>query len=121
MLRPYPGTNLNQKEDNFNDRLSTARKTIENAFGRNYRKFGIYATDIEAEPGHADFYVLAACILHNFTQIEDRGFPYYGFEDEEKELRTGHGPDWSNDPDNRVEALKCREIVSEYLFIAKNR
>jgi hypothetical protein len=120
MLRPFPGQILPPKQKLFNDVLSSARKTVEDSFGRLYRKFRIYGTDIDASPNQADLYILATCALHNYIQIEDRSFFYYGSSNEIFIEENFVGPEWSNSIGDNTEARKCRNIVMEYLYSIRN-
>lgn len=70
LLRPYPGPQMyeDQKKKNFNDRLSRARKVVEDAFGQLTAKFRIYCRRLNALPRNADTIVMTTCILHNFIK-----------------------------------------------------
>lgn len=70
LLRPYPGPQMyeDQKKKNFNDRLSRARKVVEDAFGQLTAKFRIYCRRLNALPQNADTIVMTTCILHNFIK-----------------------------------------------------
>ncbi|XP_050064147.1 uncharacterized protein LOC126552987 [Aphis gossypii] len=57
-----------QKKKNFNDRLSRARKVVEDAFGQLAVKFRIYCRRLNALPRNADTIVMTTCILHNFIK-----------------------------------------------------
>jgi hypothetical protein len=72
MLRPFPGQVLPPKQKLFNDVLSSARKTVEDSFGRLYRKFSLYGTDIDAQPNQADLFILATCVLHRHPKNPTR-------------------------------------------------
>jgi len=73
-LLPYSLTNsLTDRRRNFNERLSTARKTVECAFGILYSKWRIISKAIETEVELADKIVKCICVLHN-TIIEKEGF-----------------------------------------------
>ena len=66
-------TYLIDRRRNFNERLSTARKTVECAFGILYSKWRIISKAIETEVELADKIVKYICVLHN-TIIEKEGF-----------------------------------------------
>jgi len=52
----------------FNDRLSRARKVVEDAFGQLTAKFRIYCRRLNALPKNADTIVMTTCILHNYIK-----------------------------------------------------
>ncbi|XP_063393367.1 uncharacterized protein LOC134678652 [Cydia fagiglandana] len=66
LLRPYPrSSGISEKERIYNNRLSRARRVVENAFGILYQKFGIYNKNLHLHPKYVDIVVFATCILHN--------------------------------------------------------
>ncbi|XP_055906873.1 uncharacterized protein LOC129942096 [Eupeodes corollae] len=68
LLRPYPRRDLNARNEHFNDRLSTARKCIECAFGIMGSKWRFLQKNIETKPRTAINLIKCACILHNFVR-----------------------------------------------------
>lgn len=76
LMRPYPRPRngiLDNEKQRFNDRLSCARKCIENAFGILYQKFRIFDTSILLKEQTAINVIKCACILHNFIRHYDGG------------------------------------------------
>lgn len=71
LMRPFPSRNLTPIQENFNRRLSTARKCIECAFGILRAKWRILGKDIELAPEKAANIVKCACILHNIVRERD--------------------------------------------------
>ncbi|CAK1578735.1 unnamed protein product [Parnassius mnemosyne] len=65
LMRPYPERVLNNERKCFNIRLSTARQTIECAFGILTSKWRILLKPIETDRKNALSIIKAACILHN--------------------------------------------------------
>ncbi|XP_060807386.1 uncharacterized protein LOC106138724 [Amyelois transitella] len=66
IMRPYSRSQqLSQDQKEFNNRLSRARKVVEDAFGILYQKFEIYNKNIRLNPDMVDNVVLTTCILHN--------------------------------------------------------
>lgn len=65
LMRPYPERVLNNERKCFNIRLSTARQTIECAFGILTCKWRILLKPIETNRKNALSIIKAACILHN--------------------------------------------------------
>ena len=74
LMRPYPRPRnaiLQNDKQIFNDRLSRARKCIENAFGILYQKFRIFDTNILLKRETAIIVIKCACILHNLIRDFD--------------------------------------------------
>lgn len=68
LMRPYPGTNLPPRKENFNTRLSIARRTIENTFGILVSRWRIMNKTMDLQPENAMKVVKASIILHNFLK-----------------------------------------------------
>lgn len=76
LMKPFSKKKtVGEAEDNFNTRLSCARKTIECAFGILYAKWRILSGCIETSPDTADQIIKAACILHNVIIDKDGWSP----------------------------------------------
>jgi len=73
LMKPYECNSLTDRRRNFNESLSTARKTVECAFGILYSKWRIISKATETEVELADKTVKCICVLHN-TIIEKEGF-----------------------------------------------
>nr|CAI5847185.1 unnamed protein product [Callosobruchus analis] len=73
LLKPFGGKNLTSEQENFNKRLSRARKTIECSFGIIYSKWRLLSKSIETDIKTADNIIKCICILHN-TIIDKEGF-----------------------------------------------
>lgn len=71
LLKPYSGKNLPFDEENYNNRLSRARKTVECAFGIINAKWRILSKAIETNIDTADDIIKCICILHNFVMQKD--------------------------------------------------
>lgn len=67
-MKPFCPSNrmpLSEEETLFNYRLSRARKSIENAFGRLYGKWQCLARTMLCYPDKAQKIVSTCCVLHN--------------------------------------------------------
>ncbi|XP_023228048.1 protein ALP1-like [Centruroides sculpturatus] len=72
LMRPYPQPQTHvQCKRNFNDRLSRARKVVENTFGQLAQKFRLYNRRIQLKPENADKVIMTTCILHNFIKYNN--------------------------------------------------
>ena len=70
-MRPFPSRNLNAIRENYNKRLSAARKCIECAFGILRAKWRLLGKDIEVSSDKAVHIIKCACILHNVVREKD--------------------------------------------------
>lgn len=74
LMRPYPAPQIHvEMNKNFNDRLSRARKIVENAFGILVQKFRLYNRKIQLNPENVDKVIMTTCILHNFIKSSGGG------------------------------------------------
>lgn len=71
LMRPFPSKNLDPFKENFNKRLSTARKCIECTFGILRAKWRILGKDIEVSADKAAKIIKCTCILHNIVRERD--------------------------------------------------
>lgn len=71
LLRPYPSRNLSPIKENFNNRLSEARKCIECVFGIMRAKWRILGKDIEVDSEKTIVIIKCICILHNLIRTKD--------------------------------------------------
>ena len=84
LLKPYPGTNLQEPQKIYNYQLSRARRTIENAFGVLAAKWRIFRRPIKAKEDLVDKITKACVCLHNYLRLtENAGYIPTGFVDSE--------------------------------------
>ena len=70
MMRPFPGRNCTQSQQEFNYRLSRARRLVECAFGILAARWRVYHTKIAILPQNVDTIIQATTVLHNLLQID---------------------------------------------------
>lgn len=72
LMRPYPTmNNIDPEKENFNYRLSRARRSVECAFGILVSKWRCLKTELQVEPCHVDTIVKTVCLLHNIVIDKD--------------------------------------------------
>lgn len=77
LMRPYPRDQAATNSANayFNQRLTLARRLVENAFGILTKEFRIDSRRIKSKPENVDYIILSTCVLHNFLrQRNDIGY-----------------------------------------------
>ena len=74
ILRPYSGTQLEERKRVFNYRLSRARRYVECAFGILSNKWRIFHRPIDVKVDSADD-IVKCCVIHNFVRVRD-GFTF---------------------------------------------
>ncbi|XP_066984765.1 uncharacterized protein [Macrobrachium rosenbergii] len=65
LLKPFSIVNLSLKQRIFNDRISRARRVVENAFGILASRFRILQGPIDLKPSTTDLVINCICYLHN--------------------------------------------------------
>lgn len=70
LMRPYPGSQLNDAQRIYNYRLSRARRISENAFGILANRWRMYHRKVSLSPENVDCAVKATIVLHNMLCVE---------------------------------------------------
>ncbi|GFG34283.1 hypothetical protein Cfor_00525 [Coptotermes formosanus] len=71
VLGPHPHRNLSTAKRISNYRLTTARRTVECAFGILCNKWRVFHRAFVLHPDFADIVVKACCVLHSYVQPRD--------------------------------------------------
>lgn len=71
MMRPFPGTQLDEIKDVYNYRHCRARRTIENTFGIASARWRILRRPMNLSPEVAVVVVKAICCLHNYMMVRN--------------------------------------------------
>ncbi|XP_064475534.1 putative nuclease HARBI1 [Ornithodoros turicata] len=82
LMKPYPdrATNTPQKQE-FNARLSGARRVVENAFGRLKARFRILHKGLECDIDNCTTIIRVCCILHNICEDLNYGVEQHWIEE----------------------------------------
>lgn len=75
IMRPYPGTYLDETKNIFDMRFSRARRTIENTFGILVQRWRRLRNPIIAAVNLCFKIVLACVVLHNYIQKGEEDIP----------------------------------------------
>ncbi|KAK7162472.1 hypothetical protein R3I93_006702 [Phoxinus phoxinus] len=110
LMRPSPGTTLPSRHMVFNNRLSQARLTVENAFGILAAQWRMYRRVIGISPSNAETCVKATCVLHNFLRRTTRTVSYVG----DGEASGLHDISQVGSNNAAREAMRVRETLVNY-------
>lgn len=75
IILPFSGSNLGEKKNIFNYRVSRARRTIESSFGILSQRWQILKKPIVASVEVCDLIVQATVVLHNYLQNREVDIP----------------------------------------------
>lgn len=118
LMRPFGGRELSSDKRQFNKRLSSARRTIENTFGILASKFRIYHTVINASCETASSIVRCTVVLHNFI-LKTKGTTTAFRENiniENDNMGNWHNESQLGSNNACHDAQQLRETLKEYLF-----
>lgn len=114
LLKPFARNYLGDIEQNFNKRLSRARKCIECAFGILYAKWRLLSKSIETDIVHVDTIIKCICLLHNII-IDKEGMKHNLLETEVVPVSQAQNRPLGR-PTNAAKSI--RKLFADYL--AKN-
>ncbi|GBP55261.1 Protein ALP1-like [Eumeta japonica] len=114
LMRPYPQRTLNQERENFNNRLSRARKTVECAFGILCNKWRVLLKPIETDVKHGRLIIKTACLLHNIVIDIDGHDSNCNSENRTTQTRHRRQTGRNNNPSNR--AKQVRNQFTKYFW-----
>lgn len=112
LMKPYPETgNTPRIERLFNYRLSRARMTAENTFGRWKGRFIRFTKRVDMEASSLSTIVAASCILHNICEVQNNVFlPHWELEQVQEQ------PVVPIDHENVRDAVDIRACLAEYFM-----
>ena len=83
-MGPYPGHLLPEEKENFNQRLSRARRVVENAFGILAARWRILLQTINADTNLVEAITKACVCLHNFLRVNSPAYCPPGYNDKSR-------------------------------------
>lgn len=99
LMRPfaYRQSRNDPLKENYNARLCTARRVVENAFGILAQKWRIFYRPIETKTTTTILIIKTACVLHNFLRTKKSDDQFFEFLDP-PESELGAFTNITNDP-----------------------
>ena len=119
LLKPYPeNANTIRKQRRFNYRLSRARVSVENVFGRWKGRFRRFLKRVDMEVSNLVTVVAASCILHNICEMNNEDVLLHWLE--ETELATANYPQTDvlqmHNEDEREDSVSIRNQFANFLM-----
>ncbi|XP_028405241.1 putative nuclease HARBI1 [Dendronephthya gigantea] len=124
LMKAYPeNPNTSLWQRNFNYRLSRARMSVENTFGRWKGRFRRFLKRVDMVVDSATCIVAASCIIHNICELRRDEFLHEWLEDVRRE--ANNQPDdlvqpWP-DRENEKDASTIRDTLAEFFQTADGR
>ena len=107
LMRPYPGSLMQEDQKVYNYRQSRARRVIENAFGILSARWRIFHKPIRATTANVEKYTLACLALHNYLrQTDNAAYTPTGFVDSESKDGSVKAGEWRSLQSN-IEDVGC--------------
>ena len=112
-MKPYPeNANTPRIERIFNYRLSRARITAENTFGRWKGRFIRFTKRVDIEVSSLGSIIVASCILHNICEVQNNVFlPHWELQHVNDEIVM------HIDDHNANDAVDIRDCLAQYFTL----
>ena len=120
LMKRYPENNNTPREQRvFNYRLSRARMTVENTFGRFKGRFKRFSKRVDMEVSSLVDVVLSSCILHNVCEAQkNECLPHWVDQEFNQQLHAPEGRDVDLDI---ADAEDIREALAAYFVSPEGR
>ncbi|XP_017135552.2 protein ALP1-like isoform X4 [Drosophila miranda] len=116
LMRPYPRRSLTEPRFVFNERLSSARRCVECAFGILTEKWRLMKREIDVTPKKAIILIKAMCLLHNIIiDVENIYDYFYTFEGETSTYNSNKDLSKNNNR-SKNEAKPIRESLLSFFL-----
>nr|CAI5833040.1 unnamed protein product [Callosobruchus analis] len=119
-MRHFPSRNLDNKSENFNKRLSRARKCIECAFGIWTGKWRILNKAIETNKQHACLIIKTTCLLHNILRELEGSSGEDNFDINNKEYACSTTRMSRRNNSSSIAARDVRNRFSDFFWETRN-
>ena len=119
LLRPYPeNKNTERKQRRFNYRLSRARVTVENAFGRWKGRFCRFLKRVDMELENLVTVIAASCIMHNICEMNNKEVLFQWLEESSLATANFPQPDGNTlyDINEREDSVSIRNYLTDYFM-----
>ena len=118
LLKPYPeNPNTIRQHRRFNYRLSRARVTVENVFGRWKGRFRRFLVDMEISS--LITVVAASCVLHNICEMNDEELLSHWLEESSQATTAYPQPDPLENSNEREDSVSIRDHFANYFMSAE--
>ncbi|XP_072039667.1 uncharacterized protein [Amphiura filiformis] len=120
LMKAYPGRQLPEDMENFNDRLADVRKIIEQCFGRCKARFRCLLKRNDSRIDNLIDIVYACFTLNNICEIFHDGFDPEWLEDQDLEERVHRhlqpNPNGQQQRGQNADARDVRDAIKDYLL-----
>ena len=123
LVKGYPeNQNTPSWQCNFNYRLSRARMTVENTFGRWKGRFRRFLKRVDMTVSSATYLVAASCILHNICELRRDDFLENWLDEVQASV---HQPDnitlTGENDEAESDAASIRDVLAQFFLTAEGR
>ena len=117
LLKPYPeNANTIQQHRRFNYRLSRARVTVENVFGRWKGRFRRFLKRVDMEITSLVTVIAVSCVLHNICEMNDEEILSHWLEESSQATATYPQSDPLENVNDREDSVSIRDHFAYYFM-----
>lgn len=117
LLKPYPeNPNTIRRQRRFNYRLSRARVTVENVFGRWKGRFRRFLKRVDMDLSNLVAVIAASCILHNICEMKNEEVLSHWLEETNQATVTYPQPDLLDNLNVREDSVSIRDHFANYFM-----
>lgn len=116
-LKPYPeNPNTIRRQRRFNYRLSRARVTVENVFGRWKGRFRRFLKRVDMDLSNLVAVIAASCTLHNICEMNNEEVLSHWLEETNQATVTYPQPDPLDNSNVREDSVSIRDHFANYFM-----
>lgn len=117
LLKPYPeNPNTIRRQRRFNYRLSRARVTVENVFGRWKGRFRRFLKRVDMDLSNLVAVIAASCILHNICEMNNEEVLSHWLGETNQATVTYPQPDLLDNLNVREDSVSIRDHFANYFM-----